>query len=184
MGMYNYLKYDAEFKFIGDKKQGAYRFYNKNKGHKLNSTSFECIFSIHYEALADIYLRNIRKIDRKLYTDEEIDKIEMAFEEKGAKESDINYATIEGLYINPRGTGIGTELMGNFIEELRKINKIEYVFLTPKNDDARRFWSKLGFVNVYVWKKSIQLMSTSIMALDLKNYPECKIPKRDDMYVL
>ena len=33
-----------------------------------------------------------------------------------------------------------------FIDEIKKIESLEKVYLSPKDDDAKRFWSKCGFI--------------------------------------
>ena len=74
---------------------------------------------------------------------------------------------IDGLYITPTGTGMGTRLMKTFITRLKEIEKLEKVYLSPRLG-AIDFWNKIGF-NKSKCYNNPQNMITHSMELDLKN---------------
>lgn len=185
MSMYNYLKYDTDFEFYGSKKDESYNFYNKsNLRYEEKSIRLDLKFKVCYEQPYDIYCRDRNKIDTSRYTEDELNIIDDEIEKASYNKSDINYVIISGLYINPKGTGIGTKLMKIFIDELKEIDKLEYIFLHPRDERAEIFWSRLGFVNCYVFNKSIKDIDFGIMALDLRNYPSNNFKKDNNNFII
>lgn len=153
MKLFNLLGYDLEHHFYGDKNARGYTFYNKIKVGKDKSIyNIDFTFKILYEESQDI----IRRYEKENISDEELD-IELN------RIKDIKYCAIFGLYITPQNTGMGSSVINCFIENLRKIEKIEKVFLSPKGKDAERFWSSLGFVKNDNRKISLRGISSKMV---------------------
>lgn len=140
MELFNLLGYDLEHIFCGNKKDDGYTFHNKIKeGKDKGVYNIDFTFKILYEDTQDILSRYKKDNDIENMSDAELD-IELN------KIKDIKYCVIYGLYITPKNTGMGSKLINCFIENLKKIDKIQKVLLTPNGPDAERFWARLGFV--------------------------------------
>lgn len=160
MSFYNNIGFNPQFYFHDYIGKNTYNFYMKNKINTDKSIySVELLFSIHYEDELDILYRYEKENDIENITEEKLDNILK-------KISDIKYVVIDGLYIKPTGTGMGTKLMNTFITRLRKIEKLEKVYLSPKLG-AIDFWNKIGFNESKCYSHPQNMIMHS-MVLDLK----------------
>lgn len=158
MNLFNLLKFDPEYHFYGDKDNKGYNFSIKNR--KQSSYRIEFTFKVWYEDELDILRRYEKENDIENISDEDLDDILKRI-------NDIKYVTIYGLYITPKNTGMGTRVVNCFLDELKKIGKIEEVYLHLGGLEAENFWSKLGFSKYKDYKKWIHL-SGDLMVLKLK----------------
>ncbi|MBU3103670.1 hypothetical protein [Clostridium gasigenes] len=140
MDLFNLVGFDPEHCFYGNKNNGGYNFYNKRKIEKDDSVyNIDFNFKVLYEDDLDILYRYEKENDIENISDKELGSIL-----KNIK--DIKYVVIYGLYITPKNTGMGNKFINCFIDNLKNVGKIEKVFLSPKGEDAERFWGSVGFV--------------------------------------
>lgn len=160
MSFYKNIGFNPEFYFHDHAGKNTYSFYMKNKINTDKSIySIELSFSIHYEDKLDILYRYEKENDIENITEEKLDNILK-------KISDIKYLVIDWLDVNPTGIGMGTKLMNTFITRLRKIEKLEKVYLSPKLG-AVDFWNKIGFDKSKYYRHPKNMIMYS-MELDLK----------------
>lgn len=158
MNLFNLLKFDPKYYFYGNKENQGYNFYIKNRNQSLYRIEFT--FKVWYEDELDILSRYEKENYIENISDEELDDILKRIK-------DIKYVTIYGLYITPKNTGMGTRVINCFLDELKKIGKIDEVYLHPDGLEAENFWSKLGFSKYRDYKKWIHL-SGDLMVLKVK----------------
>lgn len=118
---------DPNFIYIVSKEKGYYSIYNENKYGKKIDISLN--FRLYYPDKKSFYFHK---------------------EGKSLKEEDLNkllYAEIEWFSINPRRNGIGSIIINQFINILKNIEEIEFILLTPKNNNARSFWYANNFID-------------------------------------
>ncbi|WP_061309021.1 GNAT family N-acetyltransferase [Clostridium botulinum] len=156
--LFNLFKFDPEYYFYGDKDNSGYNFYIKNK-HQ-SSYQVEFTFKVCYEDQVDILNRYAKKNDIVNMSDYELDNIIDSIR-------DINHVIIYGLYISPKNTGMGTKVVNCFLDRVKKIGKIERIYLNPADSDAERFWNKLGFIQYRSYKETVDLLGDK-MFLNLK----------------
>lgn len=139
MKIFDLVSYDPEFRFFKYDNEIKYNFYNYCKANREKSVyGVDFGFSITGEDEVDILRRYEKNNNTEDMTDDEVDEIIKNI-------NDIKYVIINGLYIRPRYTGLGTKIVNMFIEELKKIEKLKSIYLIPKDTDAKRFWMKMGF---------------------------------------
>lgn len=117
---------DPNFIYIGSKEKGYYSIYNENKYGKKIDVSLN--FRLYYPDKKSFYFNK---------------------EAKSLNEEDLNkllYAEIEWFSVNPRRKGIGSSIINQFINILKNIEEIEFILLTPKNNNARSFWYANNFI--------------------------------------
>lgn len=165
MKIFDLIKFDPEFCFYKSDNgryddEIKYNFYNKCKLRSEKSIySIDFGFSITGEDEVDILSKYERNNNISELTDKEIKEVIKNI-------NDIRYVIINSLYIRPKHTGLGTMIIKMFIDEIKKIESLEKVYLSPKDDDAKRFWSKCGFIeetslerpsNMYDYNMSLSL---------------------------
>lgn len=158
MNLFNLLKFDPKYYFYGNKENQGYNFYIKNRNQSLYRIEFT--FKVWYEDELDILSRYEKENYTENISNEELDDILKRIK-------DIKYVTIYGLYITPKNTGMGTRVINCFLDELKKIGKIDEIYLHPDGLEAENFWSKLGFSKYRDYKKWIHL-SGDLMVLKVK----------------
>jgi hypothetical protein len=150
MDLFNIIKYDPEFKFYGsENKKEKYKFYISNRNNKKKKesiyTNVTFNFWLKYEEWGDVYRNYKDKFNSEHITDEEIDIIVKA-------NQDIKYAYIDGLYVTPKNTGVGSKIIKCFIKRIEEIGEIKAIFLTPKSSQAEKFWHNHGFCDLKTCK--------------------------------
>ena len=75
----------------------------------------------------------------------------------------LQFASILDLIITPQGLGYGTKLMNRIIPLFRIFPDITCILLHPQDDQAERFWTKLGF------RDNFSIEERKL----LKKYPAC-----------
>ena len=132
------LGFTPQCNFNYNKASDSYIFLLKGENEIY---SFEFNFRILYESKEDVLRRY--KINNQIVSKSKDDLTYIISEIK-----DIKYAIITFLFIKPQNTGIGKMIVDIFFEEIKIINKIENVYLNPKNTNAERFWDRIGFYDI------------------------------------
>lgn len=127
---------DPNFIYIGSKEKGYYSIYNENKYGKKIDLSLN--FRLYYPDKNSFYSHK----EAKILKNKDLNKyIECEY-----KNSEFLYAKIEWFSVNPTRKGIGRSIIHPFINLLKDIEEIEFILLTPKNNNARSFWYANKFV--------------------------------------
>lgn len=145
------LGFDPEFKFNKSKVKEDFKFDIMVRSQKEKSKyRVEFKFSVIYEHYKETLRRYKKTNGITVIPNNKIDNIIERF-------SDIKYVKIDALYITPKNTGLGTKLMNSFLKEISKIEKLDMIYLHPQDENARRFWEKIGFSNIDDTRKPIGL---------------------------
>lgn len=128
---------DAIFVYIGSKEKGYYSIYNKNNYGKnmYLSLNFRLYYPDKKSFSYDKEAKHLKEKDFNKYV------------EYKYKDSKLLYAKIEWFSVNPTDNGIGSRVINSFIDLLKSIEDIEFILLSPKNDNAKNFWIKNKFVD-------------------------------------
>lgn len=134
----NLVGFNPEYSFDVNKEKG-YSFYMKNnfkEGESEYNVSLR--FKVYYEDDFSILNRCENKIS--YLSDDERNNIIR-------KNKDIKYIIIDWLGVSPKNTGMGTRIANCLLNNLKKVGKVEKVYLHPQDFSAKRFWFKVGFLN-------------------------------------
>lgn len=150
------LGYNPEFKVLGSMENDYHRIYSNSIKRSLLKSVYKIDFNIDF-----CYLRRadvLEHIDYSILTDEQLDR-------KADYIRDITYIYINYVGVRPGGHGIGTKLMDIFIGRVKDINKIKKIYLHSKDERAKEFWEKIGFLKI-----------NNEIAMNDKIYPFDKCP--------
>lgn len=131
----NILKVDPNFMYYGSKKIGYYTVINQNRIHKNKYFHLDIRLYYPYKITYISKEHNFKCING-----------DMEFEE-AYNQSDLVYAYIQWMAVEPQGRGKGTKIVKALLGILKSVESLEFILLHPIDEDARNFWTKNNFID-------------------------------------
>ena len=128
-------KYHLKCKTVltGSKKEGNYTGYFKSKGANSVGVWVDLIIKFNYPEKYKL----IKDSDSSI-SDQDLD---ILLENR----AELLWVRVEGLYVGPKRRGIGKFIVSEMITALKQHVPIKGIVLHPRDIDAEKFWTKMGF---------------------------------------
>ncbi len=118
-----------------DRFAGRYAVYLKKNSNNLNETNIVLKLSFYYSNKR----AHITKEDEDISNND----LEIILNPR----SKLMFVSINYFSVNPKRTGVGTFIIKNIIRLLKDFPDLKLIALTPKDNNAKKFWECTGFVN-------------------------------------